>query len=747
MLPDIVDPEPLQIWFGQRGYVLRTDDETFSVMIGDTLVGTFAEGDVATRDVLIAIVVENLGRSVSWSEVAQAFRVGRATVGRAMQRFYDGGLRAVANAGHRGGPRKRTPQLDRRVFGLFEQGLGVRAAHRVVARRVSYGTVQTLHQEWLAQRSQELDPAQLSLRQCSLRVDADSAASNDNGSGVDGDRKVTHGAAEAAGAADVFAAPEPSRQAVQREERTPEELLVEGRSEFVQHIGSWILLALLGKLGVYEEAARWSSQVSRVTLRVVFDAIAIALAIGEGCVEGVRRIATPSAPLLLRHNTVVGAVWVRNVLGRFAAQAALMFRARVTARLVRRFATGRERVWLYVDNHGRRYTGQETLRKVWRMQDKRAVPGTTDYYVHDEDGHPLWRVTSKDHESLSAWLPRVLELARMVLGQDVEIILSFDRGGSNPEVLAGLRDLEGSFITYEKKPYAPLAKTEFTEQLEIVLPSQPNQPTVIRYTETRARNLGKGRGRVRRIALLGEDGRQINVLTCSRAPAEELIRGHLGRWGKQENQFKYGAGRWGINQLDSRHVEPYPPDAIVPEPDRARLERKIQLARAAEGRARCELAALGDDPSARQRLLDDIEWNIARRLELEALRPTTPKRAPVRDTSLAGRLVRHTTEYKDVLDTLRIAFANVEADVAASLAPLLERPREAKKVVANLLAAPGHVRLGTDRWRVRLMPPATADERRAIAALLRDLNRDKLALPGDPTRRPLHFSLARSPDP
>lgn len=739
MLRDMVEPEPAQIWFGQRGYVLRTYDATYSVMMGDTLVGTFGEDDVATRDVLIAIVVGNLGRSVAWSEVARAFRVGRATVGRAMQRFKRGGLAAVADTGHHGGTTKRTPQLDRKVFSLFDQGLGVRAAHRVVQRRVSYGTVQAMHEEWLARRPPQDAPTQPLLRGMDA---ADDAAANDNGG-----RAAVDAEAEApARRADLFEVAAPSRQATQRKERTPEELVPEGKSELVQHVGSWIFLALLGRLGVYDEAARWSSKVSRLTLRVVLDALAIALAIGEGCVEGVRRIATPSAPLLLRHNTVVGAAWVRKVLGRFAAEAALAFRAQVTARLLRRTSSGRERVWLYVDNHGRRYTGKETIRKVWRMQDKRAVPGTTDYYVHDEDGHPLWRVTSKDHESLSAWLPRVLELARLVLGKEVEIILSFDRGGSHPETLAGLRNLAGSFVTYEKKPYALLAKTEFTERLEIVLPSRPNKPTVIHYTEARDRNLGKGRGRVRRIAMLGEDGRQMNLLTCSRQPAEELIRGHLARWGRQENQFKYDAGRWGINQLDSREVEPYPPDAIVPEPDRGRLERRIQLARAAEGRARCELAELAADDSARQRLIEDIEHNVQRREELEALRPSMPKRAAVRDTSLAGRLVRHTTDYKDVLDTLRIAFANLEADIASDLAPRLERPREAKKAVANLFRAPGHVRLGKDTWRIRLMPAARDDERRAVAALLRAVNRQKLALPGDTTRRPLHFSLARSPE-
>ena len=740
MLPGIVDSDPTQLWFGQHGYVLRSG-ETYSVLIGGALVGSYEEGDVAARDVLIVIVVEHLGTRVSWEDVALAFRVGRATVGRAMERFKKGGFVAVSRVGERG-PRKVTPQLRRKVYRLFDKGFGVRAAHRGVEKEISYGTVRTLHGEWLAEKSPR-EPAQLELGETSV--------SNDNGDDDPVPRAPSertsdeaYGATEIAAAPPFGVPPEPSPRAMQRRERAPEELVAEGSSELVQHVGSWILLGLMDRLGVYDEAARWSSKVSRVTLRVALDAIAVALALGEGCVEGARRIATPSAPLLLRHATAIGAGWARRVIGKFAAESAMMFRARVTSRLLGRSSAGRSRVWLYVDNHMRSYTGKHTLRKGWRMQDKRAVPGTPDYYVHDEDGHPLWRVTSPDHESLPAWLPRVLNFARMVLGEEPEIVLSFDRGGAFPATLAELRNMSGSFVTYERKPYTMMTTTAFTEQLEIVLPSRRHKPIVLHYTEAPDKNLRKGRGRVRRIAILTDDGMQMNLLTSSSAPADELIRGHLARWSNQENQMKHEVERWGINQLDSRRVETYPPDAVIPNPDRRRIENKIALARAAEGKARCHLVELDERDPRRAHILEDIELAVARREELEALRPGLPKRTQVRNTSLAGKLVRHVTEPKDVLDTLRIALANVEADLATLLAPHLDRPREAKKVVANLFAAPGTVRLGKDTWRVTLMPAANSDERVAIAEILRTLNRERLVLPGDPTARPLHFALARS---
>ena len=755
ILPDLLDSSTSDIPIGRYGRVSEVAPETYAVTLGETLLGTFEKGDIPTRDILIAIVVQNVGRQVSWGRVAGAFRVARATVGRAMQRLYAGGLPAVVNTPRHGAETKRTPQLQRRVFALFDQGMTIRAVHRIVAKRVSYGTVQSMHKDWLRTRGSEAVGEGV---QEEGVITGTKAVANDNAAAADGNvagkaDEISEGRPEMgqdqarAGRSELTLDPPiPSPQAMQRRERAPEELVEEGRTVQVQHVGSWVLLGLLGALGVYQEALRWSSKGSRVSLRVALDAFAVALAIGEGCVEGVRRIATPSMWLLLRHSVGIGPVWVRQVLSRFAAEAATLFRARFTAMLLRRSSVERECVWLYVDNHMRRYTGKHTVRKGWRMQDKRAVAGTPDYYIHDEDGCPLWRITSDAHESLSAWLPRVLEFARTVLGKDVEIILSFDRGGSFPETLAGLRDLQGSFVTFETKPYVTLPKSEFTEQLEIILPSCPKRPQVYQYTEAPDRNLRKGRGRVRRIALLTENGTQINILTWSDLPAEDLIRGHLARWGRQENQFKHGTERWGINQLDGRRVQPYPADAVVPNPARRQLDRKIQLARAAEGRARCMLAELADDDPERERLLEDIGDLVARREQLHALRPVMPKRAPVRQTSLAGKLMHHTHEYKDVLDTLRIAFANIESDLAMSLAAHLERPREAKKVIANLFAAPGTVTLRQKCWRVRLMPAATAAENRALAALLRSLNGQNLVLPGDPTGRRLHFSLAPSSD-
>jgi hypothetical protein len=60
------------------------------------------------------------------------------------------------------------------------------------------------------------------------------------------------------------------------------------------------------------------------------------------------------------------------------------------------------------------------------------------------------------------------------------------------------------------------------------------------------------------LALRMADGHQVNLLAVSEEPKERLIELMLGRW-VQENGFKHANERWGINQLDGRRVESYPP--------------------------------------------------------------------------------------------------------------------------------------------------------------------------------------------
>jgi prepilin-type processing-associated H-X9-DG protein len=61
--------------------------------------------------------------------------------------------------------------------------------------------------------------------------------------------------------------------------------------------------------------------------------------------------------------------------------------------------------FLYVDGHVRAYHGKRELPKTHVARMRIAMPATTDYWVNDESGDPLFVVTAEANASLVKILP------------------------------------------------------------------------------------------------------------------------------------------------------------------------------------------------------------------------------------------------------------------------------------------------------------------------------------------------------
>ena len=86
MLAGVAEAEPRRIWFGRGGCVEQHDDGTFAVFVRGELLGIYSGDDVASRDVFIAVVRDQAERE----DLALAFRVSSATVGRVITRYPPG---------------------------------------------------------------------------------------------------------------------------------------------------------------------------------------------------------------------------------------------------------------------------------------------------------------------------------------------------------------------------------------------------------------------------------------------------------------------------------------------------------------------------------------------------------------------------------------------------------------------------------------------------------------------------------
>lgn len=697
-------PAPLARWFSSRGSVIEREGVT-EVFVGGTLIGSFEEGQQFERNAILVQLAED--PKCHLTRLAEAFDMTSERLRQLRRLYEEGGLEAL-RPGEAGGQRSLGARDVARLEKLFASGLKPREAQAKLGR-ASLSTVARAYRAWRAAR----EPVAT---------------------------KATTETAEARTLTlpGVDMLPTSARPAEATASVRPDvdEDTVRGGAA-VQHVGSWLMLGMLDAFGLYDVVRdRSATGMPWEPVRVGLDAMAATFAIGEHSLEGARRLRTPTAKLLLRAATTPSPDSLRDLADDLSADLRAIA---VHFAMVRRYlATDRalasgERGVFYVDNHMRPYTGKHVVRKGWRMQDKRVRPGVSDYYVHDEDGRPLFRIDVTSHGSLTEWLLPVVDRLREVVGPDDRVLLAFDRGGAFPQSMATLREKGCEFVTYERGPYPKLPASAFTSVADLD-GDEAGVPT--RFVESRT-NLKKGRGRVRRIAVLADDGRQVNLLASSTLPAKRLLEIMRGRW-RQENAFKHGNERWGINHLDARKVTPVPADEVMPNPARRRLDVARRAAHIREGDARCKVAR-HDDGQRRHLALLDVELAMVTQKEIDALRPTVPRHARVGDTELAGKLVRHDGRRKMLLDTLRIACANAESDLAQMLAEHLRKPREAKRVLATIFRSPGRVRVGATTISVDLAPAATRAEAAAMAAFLRDVSGLDLTLPGDPKHRKLRF--------
>ncbi|MBN2193109.1 MAG: VCBS repeat-containing protein [Polyangiaceae bacterium] len=124
----------------------------------------------------------------------------------------------------------------------------------------------------------------------------------------------------------------------------------------------------------------------------------------------------------------------------------------------------------------------------------------------------MLREPSPNHDSLTSLARPIARRLRDGLAfagaERTRVMLVFDRAGAFPNELVALRDAGFEFVTYERGPYPQLLRSAFDHELHC-------GDEVLRYTEPAQKNLGAGRGRVRRIHVLTPEGKQLNALRHS----------------------------------------------------------------------------------------------------------------------------------------------------------------------------------------------------------------------------------------
>jgi hypothetical protein len=404
--------------------LLRTQDGYRVVIVSGIVLAHYAVSDrMAEAHAMVGLVEQGWATQI---EVARAFSQSARTLRRQQRRFEDGGLAALGRTnGYPPGRPRLPPSRQKLVHKLKANGdsnceiarqIGVsETAVRKLLRRLGW------KQDSKLQPELPLDPVENSNPKLSAFV-AKSASppppvaargSNPNLSAL------------ASTAKEVPSATQDSDPADRRGDRLLAYLgLLDdaaplfGSSRSVPRAGVLLALPALVQSGVFECAKTIYGNIGPAFYGLRTSLLTLLL-------MALWRIKRPEA--LKEHSPAdLGRVLgldrapevktLRRKLARLAAhgRAAEFGRALAQGRVAQR---GAALGFLYVDGHVRVYHGQHRLPKAHVAQMRLSMPATSDYWVNDTAGDPLFVVTAEANAGLVKMLPGILQEVRLLLGK------------------------------------------------------------------------------------------------------------------------------------------------------------------------------------------------------------------------------------------------------------------------------------------------------------------------------------------
>jgi len=396
--------------------------------------------------------------------------------------------------------------------------------------------------------------------------------------------------------------------------------------------------------------------------------------------------------------------------------------------------------FLYVDGHVRVYHGQHRLPKTHVTRLRISLPATSDYWVNDTAGDPLFVVTAEANAGLVKMLPGILAQIRALVGQR-RVTVVFDRGGYSPKLFVQIVAAGFDVLTYRKGRYPRIPRHRF----------QPRRTRVEGRTLTyvladQEVRLLKGKLRLRQVTRRMDNGHQTPILTSRRdLSAARVAYRMFDRW-RQENFLKYLCQEYALDALVEYATVPDDPTREVPNPVWAAVDAQLRQAQAQLDRLEAEygVEAFANLEQQRRTMrgfkiaqgkLGQKIWSAWQRvLQLQQRRTAVPRRVPVQSLT-EEPVVKLAPERKHLTNVLKIVAYQAESDLLRLVAPHYRRvDDEGRTLLQSALASAADLDVTQTELRVTLAPQSSPHRTRAIAALCDELNRTNTCFPGSPLR-------------
>src|SRR5947207_1475039 len=394
--------------------------------------------------------------------------------------------------------------------------------------------------------------------------------------------------------------------------------------------------------------------------------------------------------------------------------------------------------FLYIDGHVRAYHGKHKVPKAYVTRMHLAAPATTDYWVNDQRGDPLFVVTADANAAMTRMLTPVLREVRELLGPRRHSTVVFDRGGWSPKLFRELLAMGFDILTYRKGRTRHIAEKRFTRHkakldgrpVEYLLHDQP-----VRFL--------KGKLRLRQVTRLTETGHQTPIVT-SRWDLRAIVVAHrmFERW-RQENFFKYLREEYLIDALADYQVEPDDPTRSIPNPARKAAVHEVYAARVHLRKLRERYGATAidyihgstsTDPDfeiAEEKIRMEIDKAINHIKKLKARRDSLPVRVTVADAQKGQEMVKLSTERKHLTNVLKMVAYQTESDLVELIRPHYSRVEdEGRTFIQMALQDTADIEPTEDQLRITLAPLSSPHRSRVLESLCVALNKTKTLFPG-----------------
>jgi transposase len=743
LFPNVRNPEGTLI-INDRCLVKTQGDQRAVIVCGVVVAQYKLSDDMAEAYALVNLVEQGWADQ---NDVARAFGRSTRTVRRYEQRFAEGGLAALGQP--RGYPKGRA-RLPRARTDLIRQWKGKGRSNRDIAQHL--GVSEMAVRKWLRRIGWEEPISEPSLFPPEQENPANpklSAFSNPATSPPSA--QPTQGAAPK-GAAPDSTATVPWTTDIDPSDRSGDRLMAYlGLLEDAAPLfgsragvpGAGVLLALppLVHSGVFECAQQVYGTLGPAFygLRTSLLTLLLMALWRIKRPEGLKEHSPQELGRVLGLDRAPEVKTLRRKLARLAtAGRAIQFgRALAQQRVASR---GQSLGFLYVDGHVRVYHGQHRLPKAHVARMRLSLPATTDYWVNDAAGDPLFVVTAEANAGMVKMLPGILEQVHALLGQR-RFTVVFDRGGFSPKLFKQIIDAGMDLLTYRKGRFRRVPRKLFRPHS-----AQVEGRRVTYLLADQEVRLLKGKLRLRQVTRLAEDGHQTPILTNRRdLPAARVAYRMFERW-RQENFFKYMREEYALDALAEHAVVPDAPDREVPNPAWAALNAQLHQAQAHLERLQAEygLEALTNPelqrPTMRgfkiaQGKLSQKIFAAWQRIEqLEKRRATIPKRVPVQIITQEP-IVKLAPERKHLTNLIKMVAYQAESALFRLVASHYQRvEEEGRTLIQSALASAADLEGTPNELRVTLAAQSSPHRTRAIAGLCEELNQTETTFPGSRLR-------------